>query len=275
MTTQALAADSSGVYFTSGGAVYSCGPTTCAGADGGPAPALVYSGGQSIDAIALSGGTLYVQTASSVLEAPENATGSAGTSYVGVYTDGFAADATNAYYGVTGAVDYSPLTPLPATPAAAMSVTAVVGVAVDATNLYAASFGLNKVVSCAVSSLPCGSSYTTIASSLVGTLTQIASDSTNVWFSTSTYLYKCPIGSACGSPPTPFASRVNAFVVDSVHGYVYWPGSTGIMRCSTSAATCPTPTVISATTSGAGPIAQNATAVYFTDTSGAVNVITK
>ena len=280
LTPGGVVVDGNSVYFTSNAApdggfdaqghVYSCGLLTC------PSPAVVYASGagneteNTAGSISASTGVLYMPYPGSmagIQEVAENAVNSPGVQYASL---GFfpsvtvATDATYAYYSTQSAVNYSLLNPLPAVPVTAISIGATF-VTVDTNNLYAVnSFG-KTVVSCAIGSLPCGGTYTTIASSFVNTPTNAFSDGTNLWIGAgSSGVFKCPIGPSCGSPPPAFASTAVPVNIVADANYVYWTDSSAnaVLRCSAAASTCASPTVL-ASVMAPGTLAQNATALYF------------
>jgi hypothetical protein len=94
----------------------------------------------------------------------------------------------------------------------------------------------------------------------------VVSDGTNLWFGGGSGLWKCPIGTACGTAPAKFATPGNLrdLVVDA--NYVYWadafPG--GIYRCPVGSSTCASPTLM-ASLPNAEAIAQNVTTLYVSD----------
>jgi alpha-tubulin suppressor-like RCC1 family protein len=261
-----IVADSSGVYFNPvvGNALPTdqlmvCGTTTCA------SPAVVFTGGG--EPLALQGGRLYFE-ANYVTEVL-----SEGSTTASVFSDSqgesLASDASNLYLLSDGVAYFASLTGTPpVTPTVAFgTLSDVAAMAVDPTNLYVADSTANVIASC--SSVPCTTTYTTVASAVPAAVTALTSDGTNVWFSTSAALYRCPISTGCATPLTPYwtVSGITDITVDTTNAYVYWAAAGIIQNCTSSAATCPGPFTVSPN-GAAAQFAQNQTAIYFTNYTG-------
>jgi hypothetical protein len=164
--------------------------------------------------------------------------------------------------------------------------------AVDATYLYATdTTGGGRVLSCSQSGA-CGAAPSVNAYNLAQPAGKgpagIFADGTNLWFTVpgsggaGGAVYRCPSGTAnCGSPPVAFWSpspNATGIVSDVARGTVYWVvAPTGIYSCPISG--CPTagPTlVVSGVAAGGGnALAQDATLLFFADTSGGISQVAK
>jgi hypothetical protein len=223
--------------------------------------------------MAAQGGTLFVATYytnDQFFKVPETAMADAGTIYAQTSYGSPAlivVDAQNAYFSVGSSYVYyaALLATPPVTPVAVMSGLGdfLPSLAVDTTNVYISDAQNNAIYACPFNgSFPCGATYSTFAQGFANGPNVVYSDQTNVWFSDNTSLYKCPASGPCGTNPPAFTTSVaTAIVVDVAASYVYWATATGVMRCSSTGATCASPTTV-ATIANATALAQTSTTLY-------------
>jgi hypothetical protein len=180
-------------------------------------------------------------------------------------------DSHDAYYALTySEVDYSALSPAPATPIPSMgSSTVIYGVfdlAVDSRSVYATTSSPNYGVAACPVGATC-TSLTLLTSGFAFEPSALYADGTYVWIGGQD-LYKCTAGMACANPPTGLGTGTSPLGIVSDGLFVYWvDGAHGVMRCPAASTSC-TPTILS--TVAAMAIAQSPAgvvpaAIYFSD----------
>jgi hypothetical protein len=156
------------------------------------------------------------------------------------------------------------------------------GVVADGTHVFQADANSGTVVACSETA-PCGNTPQVLATGLTS-LWAIASDGTDVWFTTlgtsakgyaDGAIYRCSVTGACGSPPGPFISnqpKPTAVVSDGSN--VYWGSALGgISKCPVVGCPDGGPSVISS--DSVTSMTQDASALYFTSPSGIVGKLAK
>jgi hypothetical protein len=182
--------------------------------------------------------------------------------------DGLAVDATNVYWSTNG-VDQCAINNCATTQTQLANNGAVFGIAVDATSVYWVSF--NGAMKCAIGG--CGGNPTVLGGTGVGLFGYVAVDTTNVyWPDGNGNINKCAVG-GCGGTPTVLASsqgNVRAIAVDATS--VYWtisnnPGS--VMKCAIGGCGG-TPTTLASGLNTPGTLVVDATSAYWSNGDGTV-----
>jgi hypothetical protein len=144
-------------------------------------------------------------------------------------------------------------------------------IGIDSANVYTPDSGNSRVIYCDLGDI-CTTNPRVALSGISGP-SSVYSDGTNLWVTGTSSIWKCPVGTNCGTPAAFAANQATPWQAIADATYVYWTneGATAnsgeLMRCPVSGCGG-SPTVWVSGLNSPTALTQDGSAVYFVDGSG-------